>query len=82
MKPELYYFEACPYCKRVKDYIESNSLQNRIVMKEVRKNKDYYKQLIALTQDDQVPCLSYRDDVFLDSQKIMNWIEKHLLIRR
>jgi hypothetical protein len=51
-------------------------------MKEVRKNKDYYKQLIALTQDDQVPCLSYRDDVFLDSQKIMNWIEKHLLIRR
>lgn len=81
MKPELYYFEACPYCKRVKQYIESHSLQNRIILKEVRKNQEYYQQLLSLTQDDQVPCLTYRGETFLDSEKIIAWLANHVLRR-
>jgi len=81
MKPELYYFEACPYCQRVLHFIEQNSIKNQILLKEIRKDQDYYKQLLSHTQDDQVPCLIHREDILLESEKIIHWLNQHLVQR-
>jgi glutaredoxin 3 len=81
MKPELYFFEACPYCKKITDFIDQHSIHQRVILKEIRKNHTYYNELLSLTQDDQVPCLVYRGEPLLNSEKILQWMNQHLVNR-
>lgn len=73
----LYHFESCPFCHKVRRYIEQHQLP--IAMKDTLKNPLYREELIAGGGRKQVPCLhiaSHEQDVWLyESDDIIAWLE-------
>jgi len=55
----LYHFESCPYCVRVRRFLEEQHIQ--MPMKDVLRDPAAYRELIAGGGDSQVPCLRIQD---------------------
>ncbi|MFW5856067.1 MAG: glutaredoxin family protein [Bacillota bacterium] len=74
----LYYFPACPFCRKVLNYIEDNDLKDRIVLKNTRKDKAAKDYLIKEGGKDQVPCLFIEGRPLYESDDIINWLKENM----
>lgn len=70
----LYVGEGCPYCKKVTDYLGKNPLP--IEIKEVWSNEENAKELKALTERTQVPCLKLDKGYMLESSDIIEKLKE------
>lgn len=51
----LYYFEECPYCQKVLDYIKKNEVE--VTLRNTRKDHEARRELEMIGGKYQVPCL-------------------------
>lgn len=76
MKLELYYFDACPYCQRVMNYIKETNRKD-IVYKDIHADKEAYQTLLEKGGMDQVPCLMIDDKALYESLDIIEWLKNN-----
>ena len=75
-KPTLYMFDACPFCKKVLDFTTMYGID--IEIKDVRKNKTFKEELIAIGGKKQVPFLQDEDAwiQMYETQDIIAYLEE------
>ncbi len=79
MKLELYHFESCPYCKKVRHFIETNGLKSKIIYHDTRKDAEALERLMRMNDDEQVPCLVIDGKPLLESDDIIEWLRENAL---
>ena len=77
MKLELYHFESCPYCVKVRKVIDTLGLKAKITYFDTLKDESAQKRLEIMNGDDQVPCLVIDGKPLLESDDIIQWLNKN-----
>ena len=77
MKLELYHFEGCPYCAKVRNYIDEIGVKSQIQYQDIHKDKSAHDRLIKMNGDEQVPCLVIDGKPMLESDDIISWLKDH-----
>ena len=71
----LYYMAACPFCIRVRDYLEENNIN--LPLKDIIGDERNREELIKIGGKKQVPCLIINDEALYESRDIIEWFEKN-----
>ncbi len=74
MKLELYKMDACPYCRKVMNYIEGAG-RTDIIYKDIIDSEEAEQTLIAVGGKRQVPCLFIDGKPMYESMDIIHWLE-------
>lgn len=72
----LYHFDACPYCQRVRRSMAELKIEDKVELKDTRKDPANRQALISLTGGTQVPCLVIDGKPMLESSDIIRWMEQ------
>ena len=72
----LYYFEACPYCQVVLNYIKN--IDAIILKRDIRTEEGARDDLIAFGGKGQVPCLVIDGEALYESSEIIKWLEENI----
>ena len=78
MDLELYHLQGCPYCRKVRDYIESRGLKPAIRYHEVTEEPGARDRVVALTGDTKVPVLVVDGKAVPGSSTILEWLATHM----
>ncbi len=70
----LYHFAGCPYCQRVRDFLDKEGI--KVPMKDIRENPAYRDELIKIGGKPQVPCLVIDGKALYESLHIIEWFKK------
>lgn len=73
---ELFKFDACPYCRKVMNYIEQSGRKD-IVFRDIRKEENSRQRLISTGGKEQVPCLFIHGTPLYESLDIISWLQEH-----
>lgn len=76
MKLELYHLQSCPYSAKVRDYIEANGLKSQVTYYEIDEDSAAHDRLMAMNDDDQVPCLVIDGKPMLESEDIIQFLKQ------
>jgi glutaredoxin len=80
MKLELYHFESCPYCKKVRTFVESNNLKSQVTYFDILKDEAAHARLMKLNaEDEQVPCLIVDGKPILESDDIIEFLKTKVM---
>ena len=71
----LYYFDGCPFCKRVSDYLAKEKIT--VPMKNIHEKEEYRKELLDIGGKTQVPCLIINSRAMYESMDIIRWFENN-----
>lgn len=74
-KLTLYYFDGCPYCGRVRQFIAENKI--KIPMKDTHRDPAAREELIRVGGKAQVPCLVIDGQVLYESLDIIDWFKNN-----
>lgn len=75
MKKILYYFDTCPFCVRVLDFISENNLKDFIELRNIYENDIYMQERLDLSiNGKQVPCLVIDGKAMLESSDIIKYL--------
>jgi glutaredoxin len=77
MTMELYHFESCPYCAKVRRYIDEIGAKSQIQFHDILKDPKSHERLMKLNNDEQVPCLVVDGKPILESDDIIAWLKDH-----
>ena len=74
----LFYKETCPFCKKVRSFIEKNHIEaiEEVEIKADPADEDY---LIEKGGQDMVPCLFIDDQAMYESEDIIQYLRDHFL---
>ena len=70
MSLELYYYNECEFSRNVLNIIKNLKIEERIVLKNIRENPQYEKELIVLCGNRQVPTLNNNGQAMRESEAI------------
>lgn len=73
----LYQFETCPYCRRVRDYLEKAGLD--IKMKDTLQDPAVREELRQLGGKTQVPALLIDGEIMYESNDIIAWLQENVV---
>ncbi len=73
---KLFYMERCPFCNKVKKYIEDNDIN--IEMVDIYVNSKNEEELIRLGGKDQVPMLLIDGEPLYESDDIIEWFKNNM----
>lgn len=73
----LYHFETCPYCIRVRDFIDKHGI--KAAYRNTKKDAGARDELISLGGKSQVPCLVIDGRALYESKDIINWLQKNVV---
>jgi glutaredoxin 3 len=79
MNLELYHLQMCPYCRKVRDYIESRGLKPAVQYHEVSDERGAAERVEALTGDSKVPVLVVDGKAIAGSNTIIDWLSTHMM---
>jgi len=74
-KLTLYVFSACPYCRKVTNYL--SSVGKSISTKDIRKDPSAKKKLTQIAGKTQVPCLVISGKPMHESNDIIKWLKEN-----
>jgi len=74
----LYYYPACPYCRKVTKFIDRNDL-DQIELKNINQDQKAESELIKVGGKRQVPCLFIDDEPLYESDDIISWLKSNLV---
>jgi glutaredoxin len=77
MKLELYHFESCPYCAKVRKSIDQLGVKSQIQYFDIEKDEAAEQRLVKMNDDSQVPCLVIDGKPMLESDDIVDWLKNH-----
>ena len=75
---ELYYFPACPFCKKVLKFINRNNLDEQVVLRNIHEDPDAKRELKVIGGKEQVPCLFINKQPLYESNDIIKWFEENM----
>jgi glutaredoxin len=78
MKLELYHFESCPYCAKVRTFVDQAGIKSKITYLDTKKDSKAYDALMKMNGDDQVPCLVIDGKPMLESDDIIDWLKSNV----
>jgi glutaredoxin len=78
MTLELYHLQACPYCRKVRDYIETHGLRPAVQYHEVSEEAGAAERVEALTGDSKVPVLVVDGKAIPGSTVIIDWLSTNM----
>ena len=82
-KHTLYHFETCPFCARVRRFLDENQLT--LAMKDVQRDPEAYRELVAGGGSGMVPCLRIERDSgvtwLYESLDIIEYLRKRMPAR-
>lgn len=73
---KLFYMERCPFCNKVKKYIEDNDIN--IEMVDIYVDSKNEEELIRLGGKDQVPMLLIDGEPLYESDDIIEWFKNNI----
>jgi glutaredoxin 3 len=77
MSMKLYYFESCPFCRKVLSFLEKH--EHEVELIDVKKNNLAKEELIKLNEGVfQVPCLVVDGKPMLESDSIIEFLKEKL----
>ena len=71
---ELFVMPGCPYCRKVMNFMEENSVEHKVRDVSISDNHD---ELMQLGGKYQVPFLKDGDVTMYESDKIIEYVKKH-----
>jgi glutaredoxin len=71
-KLTLYYFNGCPYCAKVINFLKKNNIT--IPMKNIHEEVGAQEELIRIGGKSQVPCLVIDGQALYESDDIIEWL--------
>lgn len=71
----LYHFVGCPYCQRVRDYMQQHGIT--IPLRDIRQTPAYRNELIRIGGKGQVPCLVINGKALYESMDIIEWLKQN-----
>jgi len=71
----LYHFDTCPFCGRVKAFMEENNIL--LPMKDIKKDPGAREELIRIGGKPQAPCLVIDGKALYESLDIINWLKNY-----
>ena len=71
----LYHFEGCPYCAKVRRYLEQRRIS--VPMKDTNANPSFREELLKLGGKAQVPCLVIDGQALYESDDIIEWFKNN-----
>lgn len=74
---ELYVMTGCPYCIKVKNFLDSNGIS--IPQRNITTDRAAEQCLIAVGGKRQVPCLFIDGKPLYESSDIITWVQKNML---
>ena len=74
-KLTLYHFMGCPYCQRVRDFLNKEGIT--IPMKDTHANLENRQELIKIGGKPQVPCLVIDGQALYESLDIIEWFKRN-----
>ncbi|ADQ14521.1 glutaredoxin family protein [Halanaerobium hydrogeniformans] len=74
---KLYYYPACPYCRKVTRFINKHDL--KVNLKNINKDKEAARKLVEVGGKRQVPCLFIDGQALYESDDIIKWLKKNKL---
>jgi glutaredoxin len=78
MKLELFHLNACPYCAKVREYLEQSGLKKHVAYHEVEEENGALARLESLNRGShQVPCLVVDGRPLLESTAIIEFCEEN-----
>jgi glutaredoxin len=78
MTLELYHLQACPYCRKVRDYIESHGMRPTVQYHEVTEEPGAAERVETLTGDSKVPVLVVDGKAISGANTIIEWLSTHV----
>ncbi len=72
----LYVKEGCPYCQKVRDYMEEKGIE--ISMKFINQSEENRRELAEKGGKEQVPCLLVDGEPLYESDDIIEWMTSNL----
>jgi glutaredoxin 3 len=76
MKLELFYFESCPFCQKVLQFLADKN--HCIKFKDIHTVDKYREELNRITGKAQVPCLVIDGKPMLESDDIIVFLKKNI----
>ena len=76
-KLELYMKPTCPYCIKVMNFMEDNSIA--IPLRDIEADEEAAKTLISVGGKRQVPCLFIDGQPLYESDDIIAWLRANTL---
>ena len=76
---ELYYFETCPYCIKVFNFLQEKGIEDEIIKKNIHKDPEAKNELIEIGGKNQVPCLFINGEPMYESEDIIEWFKNNYL---
>mgnify|MGYP000947690453 CR=1 FL=1 len=73
---KFYYMEGCPYCNKVRRYMEKNDIT--VDMVDIHADSQNEKDLISLGGKDQVPMLLIDGKPLYESSDIIAWFKENM----
>lgn len=73
----LYHFESCPYCARVRRFLNEHTIT--IPEKDILKDPNARNELIKIGGKSQVPCLVINGNALYESLDIIEWVNENLI---
>lgn len=77
MHHTLFHRQACPYSKKVRDYIENNGLRESIEYRDIGDDPLAAEELAEIVGKTQVPCLLFEGKPMLESEEIIHCLDKN-----
>lgn len=71
----LYHFDGCPYCGKVKDYLQKRNI--KIPYKDTHADPKFKEELIKIGGKSQVPCLVIDGQALYESNDIIQWFKEN-----
>ncbi len=79
MKLDLYQYESCRYCDKVRRHIDKLGIKHLINYHDTLKDPEAKKRLLTINDDDeQVPCLVIDGKPMLESDDIIKWLTENI----
>lgn len=72
-KLQLYYFDGCPYCRKVINFLESENIA--VTYKNIHIDAEANKELQRIGGKNQVPCLFINGKPLYESDDIIAWVK-------
>jgi glutaredoxin len=73
----LYYYPACPYCRKVTRFIDKHDFD--IELKNINQDPEAEKTLIEVGGKRQVPCLLINGEPMYESNDIIRWLDQNMI---
>ncbi len=77
MELNLYYFDTCPFCRKVLDYIDEADLRSEIVFKNTGNDPANREELISIGGKSMVPCLVIDGKALYESLDIIEFLKSN-----